>query len=140
INVLPEASASARRSAIGERVRVGIGHVSRCSMTDQVDTKDFLGLEGQPSLVVGGGYGSGRLLALLLARAGARVAVVDIDAERAYAVATEVGGHAITADVRDESSARDAVEEARDALGGLSRVANIVGLVNMRPFLEMDSD
>ena len=44
--------------------------------------KEIFGLEGQPALVVGGGYGSGRLLAMLLARAGARVAVADIDSER----------------------------------------------------------
>jgi NAD(P)-dependent dehydrogenase (short-subunit alcohol dehydrogenase family) len=102
--------------------------------------KDIFGLEGQPALVVGGGYGSGRLLALLLARAGARVAVIDIDGDRARRVASEVGGHAISADIRDETSARRAVDEAHDVLGGLSRVANIVGLVSMRPFLEMDSD
>jgi 3-oxoacyl-[acyl-carrier protein] reductase len=50
-----------------------------------------------------------------------------------------VGGHAITADVTDEASARDAVDEAHEVLDGLTRVANIVGLVSMRPFLEMDN-
>ena len=48
---------------------------------------DLLGLDGQPALVVGGGYGSGRVTAMLLARAGARVAVADIDADRAASVA-----------------------------------------------------
>jgi NAD(P)-dependent dehydrogenase (short-subunit alcohol dehydrogenase family) len=100
--------------------------------------KEIFGLEDQPALVVGGGYGSGRLTAKLLAEAGARVAVVDIDPDRAASVASEVGGHAITADVRIESEASRAVEEAHRALGGLSRVANIVGLVDMRPFLESD--
>ena len=50
--------------------------------------KEIFGLEGQPALVVGGGYGSGRLVAMLLARAGARVAVADIDSERARDVAS----------------------------------------------------
>jgi 2-deoxy-D-gluconate 3-dehydrogenase len=49
---------------------------------------------------------------------------------------TAVGGHAITADV----TTTGAVEEAHDALGGLTRVANIVGLVNMRPFLDTDPE
>ena len=102
--------------------------------------KDLFGLEDEPALVVGGGYGSGRLLALLLARAGARVAVVDIDRGRATAVADEVAGHAIVADVRSAKEAADAVDEAHRLLGGLTRVANIVGLVDMRPFAETDPE
>ena len=35
--------------------------------------REVFGLEGEPALVVGGGYGSGRLTAMLLVRAGARV-------------------------------------------------------------------
>ena len=35
---------------------------------------------------------------------------------------------------------RAAVDEAHEVLGGLTRVANIVGLVSMKPFLEMDSE
>lgn len=98
--------------------------------------KDVFGLEGEPALVVGGGYGSGRITAHLLAQAGARVAVADIDAERASTVAEEVGGHAVTGDVRDEESARTMVDEAHRLLGGLTRVANIVGLVKMGSFID----
>jgi NAD(P)-dependent dehydrogenase (short-subunit alcohol dehydrogenase family) len=100
--------------------------------------KELLGLVGKPALVVGGGYGSGRLTALLLSQAGARVAVVDIDAERANRVASEISGHAIVADVTEEQGATGAVDEAHDVLGGLTRVANIVGLVDMRAFAETD--
>ena len=98
----------------------------------------LLGLEGQRALVVGGGYGSGRLTAQLLARAGASVAVADIDAERATTVADEIGGHAVVADVTTEVGAAAAVDEAHDVLGGLTRVANVVGLVDMRPFVDTD--
>jgi NAD(P)-dependent dehydrogenase (short-subunit alcohol dehydrogenase family) len=100
--------------------------------------KEYFGLDGEPALVVGGGYGSGRLTAIRLAAAGARVAVADIDGDRAKAVAGEIGGHAIVADVRTQDGARVAVDGAHDVLGGLTRVANIVGLVDMRPFLETD--
>ena len=100
--------------------------------------KEVFGLEDQPALVVGGGYGSGRLTAMLLARAGARVAVADLDADRARSVASEIDGHAITADVTTEAGARSAVDEAHDVLGGLTRVANIVGLVDMRAFVDTD--
>jgi 3-oxoacyl-[acyl-carrier protein] reductase len=100
--------------------------------------KELLGLEGQRALVVGGGYGSGRLTAILLAQSGARVAVADINGDRAQSVASEVGGHAIAADVTTEAGASAAVDEAHEVLDGLTRVANIVGLVDMRPFAETD--
>ena len=102
--------------------------------------KDELGLEGEPALVVGGGYGIGRATALLLAKAGARVAVADLVAERARAVADEVGGVAIVGDVTDEAGARAVVDEAHAALGGLTRLANIVGRTSMKPFLETTSE
>lgn len=100
--------------------------------------KELFGLEGHKALVVGGGYGSGAVTARLLAEAGARVAVADIDPDRARKVAAEIGGHAIVADVTTEDGARDVVEEAHQALGGLTRLANIVGLVKMGAFLDTD--
>lgn len=99
---------------------------------------ELLGLQGEKAVVVGGGYGTGRLTALLLAQAGALVAVVDIDAARATSVAEETGGQAIVADVTTPTGAQMAIDEARERLGGLTRVANIVGLVDQRPFLETD--
>lgn len=101
--------------------------------------KEIFGLEGEPALVVGGGYGSGRITAMLLARAGARVAVADRDAGRAEAVAKEVGGIAVVGDVTSEEEARGIVDQSHEKLGGLTRVANIVGLVKMGAFIETDS-
>ena len=51
---------------------------------------NVLGLAGKPALVIGGGFGMGRASALLLARAGANVALADVIEERAHAVAKEV--------------------------------------------------
>lgn len=100
--------------------------------------KELFGLEGQRALVVGGGYGSGRVTAMLLAQAGARVAVADINGERARSVAEEIGGHAIAGDVTTAEGAKGVVDEAHRALGGLTRLANIVGLVNMGAFIDTD--
>ncbi|HKT54347.1 MAG TPA: SDR family oxidoreductase [Caulobacteraceae bacterium] len=102
--------------------------------------KELLGLEGQPALVVGGGYGIGRATALMLAKAGAQVAVADLDADRAAAVAQEIGGHPIVGDVTTELGATAVVEKACEALGGLTRVANIVGRVEMREFADTTPD
>lgn len=100
--------------------------------------KHIFGLEGHKALVVGGGYGHGRLIAHLLAEAGAKVAVADIDAERAANVATEINGHAISGDVTEFDTATAIVDEAHKKLGGLTRLANVVGLVRMGPFIEND--
>ena len=71
----------------------------------------LLGLEKRRTLVVGGGQGIGRASALHLARAGADVAVVDLEAARAEAVAGEVRelgvrAEALTGDVTLEADAR----------------------------------
>lgn len=100
--------------------------------------REIFGLEGEPALVVGGGYGSGRELARLLAAAGARVAVGDIDPARAQAVADEVGGVALIGDVTTQDGANAIVDGAHAALGGLTRVANIVGLVKFGAFIDTD--
>lgn len=101
-------------------------------------TRDLLGLDGEAALVVGGGFGIGRATAVMLAEAGARVAVADIIADRAKSVAAETGGHPIVGDVTDEAGARGIVDEAHDALGGLTRVANIVGGSHFREFESAD--
>ncbi len=106
-------------------------------MTGREGVKEIFGLEGEPALVVGGGYGSGRLTAMLLQQAGARVAIADIDPARAKAVSEELGVPAFIGDIREQEQAVRVVDEAHEALGGLKRVANIVGLVKMGPFAEM---
>ncbi len=89
---------------------------------------DRFGLDGKAALVVGGGYGIGRETSLLLAEAGARVAVADLDPERAAAVASEIDGVAVVGDVTEPNGAQRVVDDAYAQLGGLDRVANIVGL------------
>ena len=50
----------------------------------------------------------------------------------------EIDGFAITGDVSTEGGANAVVDEAHDVLGGLTRVANIVGLVKMGAFIDTD--
>jgi 3-oxoacyl-[acyl-carrier protein] reductase len=75
----------------------------------------FCSLEGKRALVTGGSRGIGRAVALELGRAGAEV-VVGYRAEEgeAEAVASEVGGRAVQADVADPEQAKALVEEAGD--------------------------
>jgi NAD(P)-dependent dehydrogenase (short-subunit alcohol dehydrogenase family) len=105
----------------------------------------LLDMRGRRALVVGGGQGMGRASALLLARAGARVVVLDEVAERAEAVTTELRATVATAaplvvDITDRAAAEDAVREATVQLGGLDSVVNVVGGASWAPLLELDDD
>ena len=75
----------------------------------------FASLEGKTALVTGGSRGIGRAIALELGRAGAKVVVgYRGGKDEAEAVAAEVGGRAIQADVADPDAAKALVEEAGD--------------------------
>jgi NAD(P)-dependent dehydrogenase (short-subunit alcohol dehydrogenase family) len=103
----------------------------------------LFGLSGRGALVVGAGQGVGRACALLLARLGARVAVLDAERERAERVADEVralGVHAapIVADVTRADDAVRALCDARAALSDLDVVVNIVGSASWGALLDLD--
>jgi 3-oxoacyl-[acyl-carrier protein] reductase len=75
----------------------------------------FCSLEGKTALVTGGSRGIGRAVALELGKAGASVVVgYRAGAVEAEAVASEVGGRAVQADVSDPEQAKALVEEAGD--------------------------
>ncbi len=101
---------------------------------------DTFGLQDKPVLVVGGGSGIGQATAQLLTEVGARVAVADVDPDRAKSVAAELGGHAVSGDVTTQEGAKHVVDEAHRLLGGLYGVANIVGLAGWKDLLSLDLD
>jgi 3-oxoacyl-[acyl-carrier protein] reductase len=85
----------------------------------------FCSLEGKSALVTGGSRGIGRAIAVELAAAGASVVVgYHSGREEAEAVAKEVGGRAVQADVADPEAARALVEAA----GELDLLVNNAGL------------
>src|SRR5712691_7857798 len=100
--------------------------------------EDDLGLDGRVAIVTGGGaagegIGNGRAAAILLARAGTKVLVVDRElalAERTAAMIAAEGGTAAAhaADLTDEKQAKDAVSAALDRFGRLDFLDNNVGI------------
>ena len=78
-------------------------------------TQGFCALEGKTALVTGASKGIGRAIAAELATAGANVVLsYRTGAEDAEALAGEIGGKAVQADVSDPASAAALVEEAGD--------------------------
>uniref|UniRef100_UPI0015F0EFD5 SDR family NAD(P)-dependent oxidoreductase n=1 Tax=Pseudonocardia pini TaxID=2758030 RepID=UPI0015F0EFD5 len=80
------------------------------------------------------GIGNGRAAAVLLARAGARVVLVDAVADRldeTVDLVKEVGGEplAVTADVTREAECRAVVGAAVERFGGVDVLVNNVGVV-----------
>ena len=79
-------------------------------------------LEGRAAVVTGGASGIGRALALRFAQEGARAVVVaDLDAERAGAVAAEIGDGALglACDVSDHVQVAELIDAAREHAGGI---------------------
>jgi 3-oxoacyl-[acyl-carrier protein] reductase len=75
----------------------------------------FASLEGKSALVTGASRGIGRAIAAELARAGATVVIgYRSGAEEARALAAEIGGSAVQADVSSAEDAARLVEEAGD--------------------------
>ncbi|MCT4559730.1 MAG: SDR family NAD(P)-dependent oxidoreductase [Pelagimonas sp.] len=85
-------------------------------------------ISGKVALVTGGASGLGAATVRKLAADGAKVAILDFDADRAAGVAKEVGGLAIKTDVSDESSVAAAVEQIKSELGGIRVAINCAGL------------
>ena len=85
----------------------------------------MIDLSGKRAFVTGGGRGIGRATALLLARAGAIVAVGyrsrKADAEETLRAVGQAGGRAVgvAGDLGDRNTAEQAVGAAAQALGGL---------------------
>ena len=75
--------------------------------------------EGRTAVITGGGGGIGRATAIRLASEGARVVVVDMNADTAEGVAAEVNGIAIQADVTEGADVARMFATAYDTCGSI---------------------
>jgi 3-oxoacyl-[acyl-carrier protein] reductase len=97
----------------------------------------FASLQGKTALVTGGSRGIGRAIALELGRAGCEVVVgYRTRRDEAEAVASEIGGRAVEADVGDPESAKALVEAA----GDLDVLVNNAGLTRDGVLARMTDD
>jgi len=85
-------------------------------------------LNGVPVIITGGGSGLGAATARAMAAKGAKVACLDVRKENADAIAAEVKGISLGADVTDEEQVKAALAKA-EASHGIARIlVNCAGI------------
>ena len=100
-------------------------------------------LEGKVTLVTGGSRGIGQAIASALADGGSRVAVVDIDGERAAAAAADLPGegHAgYTCDVADPAQVQATVKAVEAQVGPVDILVNNAGITRDNLLMRMKDD
>jgi NAD(P)-dependent dehydrogenase (short-subunit alcohol dehydrogenase family) len=88
------------------------------------------------AVVTGAASGLGAETARHLAKAGAKVTAIDIDAVRVGVVGDAIGGLAIPCDVSDAAAAEAAFQRARDVHGPARVLVNCVGLAHKQRILD----
>ena len=102
-------------------------------------------LNKKVSIVTGAKQGMGRAHAMALAKAGAKVAVIDIsqeDCEKVVEEIKKIGGEAMAlrCDVSEKGEVEKMVKAVVDKWGGLDILVNNAGIVQFKPFVELTEE
>ncbi|RJG57874.1 SDR family NAD(P)-dependent oxidoreductase [Sphingobium terrigena] len=85
-------------------------------------------IQGKVAIITGGGSGLGEATALQLAAGGAKVVVVDLNADAAKDVAARAGGLGLSFDVADSDAAEAAIARIEAELGTPRILVNCAGV------------
>jgi NAD(P)-dependent dehydrogenase (short-subunit alcohol dehydrogenase family) len=94
--------------------------------------------KGHAAIVTGAASGLGAATAIALARAGAKVALLDVNADGAHEQAGKIGGIAIRCDVTSSDDADRALKEVRDKHGPARILVNCAGVGPARRMVGRD--
>lgn len=102
-------------------------------------------LKGKVAIVTGGAQGIGEAIARRFANEKAMVAVLDIQYEKAQAVADDIGSKggsaiAVKMDITDNQGVKRAVKEVEDKLGKVDILVNNVGWDVAVPFIQLTEE
>jgi NAD(P)-dependent dehydrogenase (short-subunit alcohol dehydrogenase family) len=92
----------------------------------------------QVALITGGASGLGAATAQVLAAAGAKVALLDVNEKAAAENAAKLGGMAVACDVTNEASAIDAIAKVREKFGVARILVNCAGVGPAKRILGRD--
>ncbi|MDP4796027.1 MAG: SDR family NAD(P)-dependent oxidoreductase [Rhodospirillales bacterium] len=95
-------------------------------------------VSGHAAIITGAASGLGAATARALAAAGAKVSLLDLNAEDAGALADEIGGLAIGCDVTSEESAEEAMHAARDRHGPARILISCAGIAPPKKIVGRD--
>jgi meso-butanediol dehydrogenase/(S,S)-butanediol dehydrogenase/diacetyl reductase len=98
---------------------------------------------GKSAIVTGGAMGIGAAIARAFDGLGARIAILDLNAERAAETAatmTTPGAIAVTVDVRDRASVESAFGKVITAFGGFDILAANAGVSTMRAVVDLTDE
>jgi len=85
-------------------------------------------IKGHSAIVTGGGSGLGEATAVALAREGAHVFVLDLNAAAAESVASRIGGHALACDITSTEQIEEALRAVARIAGPARILANVAGI------------
>jgi 2-dehydro-3-deoxy-L-rhamnonate dehydrogenase (NAD+) len=92
----------------------------------------YFRLDGQVAVVTGGGQGIGAAICRQLARAGAKVGVLDMAPDNAGRVAKEIGGLALVGDITKEADIARVFGEVESRLGPTDILVNNAGVASRK--------
>jgi NAD(P)-dependent dehydrogenase (short-subunit alcohol dehydrogenase family) len=94
-------------------------------------------LAGRKILITGAASGIGQALAEFLAKRGAKLGLLDLNAEALQSVTSRTGAVAVTVDLAQPAGIKPAIVELATALDGLDSVVNCAGISSRTMFEEL---
>jgi short-subunit dehydrogenase len=96
-------------------------------------------LDQQRVVLTGAAGGMGSVLAGLIVKAGAEVALIDANAESLHQLTTQLkGAHAVPGDLSSQEGCTEAIHQAMQTLGGVDVLINLAGLMSFCTFEDED--